>query len=166
MAAETWIRCLCESRIRALKLAMRANMPRMADMTTVISSLGAAVIGGLLSPLLTQRKERVQARAEVRRVLAEVEVLVWPPSDYREFQRQVASFEAMALLARLPQNCVRDYTRVVAQYRSGIECREEIGPEGEPGYFIDDQATIEAHATALEALGRAVWHPWLSRLRG
>lgn len=132
---------------------------------TLISTLGAAIIGGLIAPLISQRRERATARAEVRRALAEVETRRFEPSEYREFARALASFEANAILAGLPRQLVFGYAAAVENYRSEVRFEEVAGPDGEPGYVIDVQHVIKAHARELERVSESLWHPWLTKWR-
>src|SRR5665647_3701965 len=107
-AAECCRRMVRDSELRAHVRTSEASLTRvprarvrahghhgfMTPWVTLISSLGAAIIGGLVAPLVTQRRERVAARAEVRRALTDVEALRFDQDRYQEFTRALSAFEA------------------------------------------------------------------------
>jgi hypothetical protein len=137
----------------------------MTPWVTLISSLGAAIIGGLVAPLVTQRRERVAARAEVRRALTDVEALRIDQDRYQEFTRALSAFEASAILAGLPRGVVAGYMKAVEVHRRSTRFEHGIGPNGEDGWAITHGPVTEAHELALERLGSCLWHPWLGRRR-
>jgi len=137
----------------------------MASWLTLVSSLGAAIIGGLVAPLVTQRRERLAARADVRRALTDVEALRFDPDRYQDFTRAVATFEANAILAGIPRRVVMEYSRAVEVYRRSTQLVDGVGPNEEAGWVITDGPVVEAHERAIERLGRCLWHPWLGRTR-
>lgn len=136
----------------------------MSPWLTLVSSLAAAVIGGLVAPLIIQRRERLGARAEVRRALSDVEALRFAADDYREFTRALAVFEAAAIVAGMPRGVVTNYMRAVEAHRGSTRFEEGIGPEGEDGWAITRGPVTEAHEEALDrrgvplaSLGRTHW---------
>lgn len=98
----------------------------MTPWVTLISSLGAAIIGGLVAPLVTQRRERVAARAEVRRALTDVEALRFDQDRYQEFTRALSAFEASAILAGLPRRVVASYMKAVEAHRRSTRFRRHV----------------------------------------
>ncbi|XGX79775.1 hypothetical protein LQK93_02590 [Terrabacter sp. BE26] len=138
---------------------------RVADLVTLVSSLGAAIVGGVVSPMFSQRRERVAARADVRRGLTEVESRRHMPGDYQAFHKALASFEASAILAGMPWRAVKSYSEAINAYRDAVEVHYDVGPNGEDGYGVSDPRRHEEHDRALERLSWALWHPWLSRFR-
>ena len=140
-------------------------MGSMTPWLTLVSSLAAAIIGGLVAPLVSQRRERLAARADVRRALTEVEALRFDQDRYQEFTRSLAAFEANAILAGMPRGVVANYIRAVEAYRASTRFEHGIGPNGEDGWAITSGPVTEAYERALERLGTCLWHPWLGRLR-
>lgn len=126
----------------------------MSTWATLVSSLGAAIIGGLVAALVTQRRERLQARAEVRRWLTKVETWMYGPGNYREFVRGLAAVEASAILAGVPRAVVADYTTAAEQRRRSTRYEEDVGPNGESGWVISHGPVTEAHEAALKRCGR------------
>ena len=137
----------------------------MTPWLTLISSLAAAIIGGLVAPLVTQRRERLASRADVRRALTEVEALRFDQNRYQEFHRALAAFEANAILAGMPRSVVASYMRAVEAHRAATRFERDVGPNGEDGWAITYGPVTEAHEQALERLGSCLWHPWLGRMR-
>lgn len=137
----------------------------MNTWATLLSSLAAAVVGGLVAPLITQRRERLEARAEVRRALTEVEALRFDQDRYQEFMRAVAAFEAGAILAGLPRRVVAAYIKAVHAHRDATRFEQGIGPNGEDGWSISYGPVTDAHERAVEKVGRCLWHPWIERVR-
>ncbi|SFG72483.1 hypothetical protein [Amycolatopsis regifaucium] len=129
----------------------------------VLTSLIAALIGGAVSPQVTQAKDRRAARAAVREKVAEVDALGWHDEPYPDFRRAVAALEAAAILAGVPRSKVLRFTQAVIEARNSSETYDE-GPDGEP-LTVRGTAEEEAMRGAIEDLSRSLWHPWLEKLR-
>lgn len=136
----------------------------MATWLQVVSSLVAALIGGVIAPQITQSKERREARAVVRERIADVEALRWLEQPYQDYKRALAALEAAALVARVPRPVVQRYVRASEAARDVMV--EAPGPDGEDASFLPDGPEALAVASALEGLSAALWHPWLARLPG
>lgn len=134
----------------------------MPDWVDVASTLGAAVIGGLIAPQLMQAKERRAARAAVREKIADVEALRWEDEPYRDFQRAVSALEAAAILARLPRKAVRSYLNAADAARRASYVIED-GPDGGPETILLNGPESQAVKASLEHLGVVLWHPWTRR---
>ncbi|TDE26424.1 hypothetical protein E1295_44330 [Nonomuraea mesophila] len=132
----------------------------------VLSTLAAAVIGGVIAPQITQARERRAARALVRERIADVESLRWLEDPYLEYKRALAALEAAALIARVPRDVVQRYMQAADAARSVMEEAPGAGPNGEDVSFMPDGPETLAHAKSLDQLSAALWHPWLARLSG
>lgn len=129
----------------------------------VITSLIAAVIGGIVAPQVSQAKDRRAARAAVREKVADVDALRWNDESYIEYRRAVAVFESAAILARVPRHIVLGFLRAVDDAREASETIPK-GPDGEPVSVLMDQQKDEAVRRAMEQLSFSLWHPWVTRL--
>lgn len=137
----------------------------MATWLQLVSSLVAALIGGVIAPQITQSKERRAARAVVRERIADVESLRWLEYPYTDFKRALAALEAAALVARVPRTAVQRYVRASEAARGAMKEAPGAGPHGEDAsYLLSDAPEALAPASALEELSAALWHPWLVRL--
>jgi hypothetical protein len=128
----------------------------------VISSLGAAVVGGIVAPQLLQSRERRASRAAVREKIAEVEVLRWEDEPYQEFRKAIAALESAAMIARVPRHPVQEYVRAAEQARHASQVHPG-GPDGEPITTLDEEHD-ELVQGALDRLSRLLWRPWVGRL--
>jgi hypothetical protein len=126
----------------------------------VLASLSAAVIGGIIAPGILQSRERRAARGAVLERVTDVESLWFADEPWREFRYAVAKFEAAAIVAGLPQELVRRYVSAAEIARRNS--KDDMVDGGERITYIEPEYADQAK-TALEYLGRAIWHPHLTR---
>lgn len=138
----------------------------MTTWLQMLTSLVAAVIGGVIAPQITQARERRAARALVRERVADVESLRWLEYPYPEYRRALAALEAAALIARVPRIAVRRYVQAAYAARSAMREAPGAGPNGEDASYLPEGPEARAHAAALDQLSASLWHPWLVRLPG
>jgi hypothetical protein len=128
----------------------------------VAVSLASAVIGGIISPQISQAKERREARAAVRERVAEVDALRWADKDIWQFRHAIAAFESSTILARVPRDIARRFVETAEQaYRMSEPVAE--GPKGEPDVLISDKYE-NPFQVAIADLSRVLWHPWAARV--
>lgn len=138
-------------------------MPIIHD---VLIPLGAAVIGGVVAPHVTQARERRQARADASNALFAVEQARWGNVGYSEFRKTLYAFYGSALSAGLPRPMIRYYVGLarVARYASWASHRSK--PQTEESYADPIDARLEEGVQeAVEMITDALWHPVRRRLR-
>ncbi|MEU6779327.1 hypothetical protein ABZ912_08980 [Nonomuraea angiospora] len=138
----------------------------MATWLQFLSTLAAAVIGGVIAPQITQLKERRAARALVRERVADVESLRWLEYPYSEYKRALAALEAAALIAGVPRIAVQRYVKATDATRGVMREASGAGPDGEDSSYLVEGPETRAYAEALDQLSATLWHPWLVRLPG
>lgn len=137
----------------------------MTTWVDVASTLGAAIVGGIVAPQIMQARERRLARADVRKRLGLVEATRWPEVPFKEFRTAIAEFEASAITAGLPRYLVRGYVDAATTARSAATIYEGAGPNGEAVGLLDPDSPADVDLEkSLTEMGHALWHPWLSRI--
>lgn len=129
---------------------------------TVVASLAAAVIGGVISPQLAQTKERRSARAAVREKLGEVEALRWSGESASDFRRAMAALESAAIMARVSRRAIERYNAAAIAARKASDVLP-VGPNGELEGAVD-WVHEKAMVNALTDVTRHLWHPWATKL--
>lgn len=138
-------------------------MPIVHD---VLVPLGAAVIGGVVAPHVTQARERRQARAAASNALFAVKQARWGNVSYSEFRMALYAFQGAALCAGLPRSMIRCYVGMarVARYVSWASYQSAV--EAEEGYAEAIDARLEQTVqAALDMVTDALWHPVQWHLR-
>lgn len=126
----------------------------------LLQLLGAGAIGGLIGPYLTHAKERREARAAVRKHLADVENARWAAQGL-DFMAAASAFEAAALAARLPRPIVDLYANLATVGREHSE--HDAREAEEHGY--EDAGAIDGELydhirSARDLVIDAIWQPW------
>ncbi|WP_146147490.1 hypothetical protein [Prauserella shujinwangii] len=150
--------------LRLRQVVPSVKMRSMPVWLQIGASLAAALIGGVIAPQVTQTKDRRAARAAVREKIDEVDALRWEDQPYLEFRRAIASFEAAAILARVPRSAARRFAEAATEARQESQHFPE-GPDGEPITILLDDAKEEAVLAAVSELSLRLWHPWLAKIR-
>lgn len=131
----------------------------------ILSTMLAAVLGGVVSPQLMQAKERRLARANVREKLATVDSLRWETEPYPEYLKAIAAFEAAAILGGVPRRVVRRCVMAADDVRRASEVFEGEAPDGGPLGVLLDKSKNEEFVRAVEELSQHLWHPMLAKFR-
>lgn len=136
----------------------------MSTWLSVLSSLGAAIIGGIIAPQFLQAQDRRKARASVREKLTDVERLRWANESYLGFRAALAAFEAAAMIARVPRKVTMTYINAAERSRkaSHMIYQPELGEEPEVA-TVDYNLNKDA-LRALDRVSISLWHPWTSRV--
>lgn len=127
----------------------------------VLTSLTAAVIGGVIAPQITQARERRAARAAVLEKITDAEALWLGDESYQDFRRAITALEAAAIVGGLPRVLVLRYI-LAARLARQNSSYEPVGVQGESLWIIDSRYTDQARV-ALRYLSLAVWHPHITR---
>jgi hypothetical protein len=135
---------------------------------TILELLAAAGAGGLVVQYVGKGSERRTARAEVRKVLSEVDTARWQiPSDDEEdtFTEQIRTLMVTAMVAQVPRDLTERYiyaaqaTRAArtAASREHLEYGKHrlvgsrIGPERDFSDYVDETRDL---------LVSYLWRPW------
>jgi hypothetical protein len=126
-------------------------------------AFGGAVASSVLGPLVTQRKERRDLRAEVLRQIGQVEQARWAGVPWNEFRTAVVALRAAALVAGASRELVDRYiflaqaARQTSDASAGLYPGEEGGGAISPelGRLVDGAATL---------LADHLWHPIRNRV--
>lgn len=163
-ASRSWFAgaCCCGTRF----LESRWNTDKMSIWMTAATSLVAAIIGGVISPQMSQAQERRAARAALRDKIAELDALLWADIPYHEYARAVGVFESAAIMARIPRPVARQFVMVHTDMRVYAAAQRGARDDVDSGMAVtDDPETVE---WALEhwttELSVALYHPWRYRL--
>lgn len=141
-------------------------MSRMADTSLVdlVSTAGAALIGGLAGPWLLRGPERRAARASVQTAFAEMDVLRSKPGlSWHEYDSLERNIRKSALIARLPRDAVDLFTTVSeicwkhAQFRESPRHEDVLDSEF-PGEFVVLLSNVDDLMVDL------CWKPWIARI--
>ncbi|MFG1909012.1 hypothetical protein [Kribbella sp. NPDC048928] len=127
-----------------------------------MSTLGAALIGGIIAPYVTKSRERREARAEVLNAILELEQRRWGEIGYDQFQRAAFALQATAVIARVPRWAVVAYLDVAKAAR---DTSREFDSDDGPTWVIDSSEEAKVQRE-LNRLTRVIWHPVLGRLYG
>jgi hypothetical protein len=129
----------------------------------VAGAFGGAVVSSVLGPLIAQRRERRDVRADVLRALGAVERTRWAPVEREDFRAAIIGLRVAALVAGANREAVETYARLAqyAQRMSEDSWKVVADPEfggGIPGTLGD--LTRSAASLLVDNL----WHPYRKRL--
>lgn len=124
----------------------------------VSGALGGALVSATIAPLIAQRHERRDLRANVLRAISHVERTRWAPTNWNEFRDAVVTLRAAALVAAANREVV-DYYLVLAQIayaESTNDFDETIDPDYTGGL---DSRFADLVRDAAETLVDHLWRP-------
>jgi hypothetical protein len=121
-------------------------------------AFGGAVASSVLAPLIAQRRERRDLRAEVLPRVADVETARWMPRDHEDFRQATTALRAAALVAAANRELIDRYLYLAAIARRTSESSWYEHPEDEGGGGIS-VAIAELVNDAAAAVVDHVWHP-------
>jgi hypothetical protein len=132
-------------------------------LTFVASLIGGGVIGTLVSTYVTAGRDKREARAKVRELLAETEDLRWLDADYAEFRKALTRLESAAIIARFDRALLVRYTYLaqVARLAEIVTLRQfpDVPPRSLP---VKLSALMEIVVTIL---ANEAWRPRFWRFR-
>ena len=125
-------------------------------------ALGGAVATSILGPVVAQRRERRDTRADVLRAISNLEIARWAPREWDGFRQGVSALWATALVANAPRTLVGEYIQLAYVARrtsesSWLEMPEEGHGGGIPPVLSD------LARDAAEMVIDHVWHPYRRR---
>jgi hypothetical protein len=127
-------------------------------------ALGGALASSVLGPLISQRRERRDVRADVLRAFGAVERTRWAPRERDEFREAVIDLRSSALVAGVDRRVAEAYLQLAQVARRMSENAWEQYPDEEFGGAISSLLG-NVIRDAAEMLSEVVWHPHRTRLR-
>lgn len=126
-------------------------------------ALSGALVTSVLGPIVAQRRERRDTRADVLRAISTLETTRWAPREWDDFRKGVSTLWAAALVANAPRALVAEYIQLAYVARRASERSwEELPDEEHSGGIPGDLASLtrDAAATVIDH----IWHPHHRRL--
>jgi hypothetical protein len=126
-------------------------------------AFGGALVSSVLTPAISQRRERRDTRADVLRAIGEIERARWAPTADREtFRAAIVSLRAAALVAAADRDVVESYA-LLAQYgRRMSEASWEAHHDEEVGGYISLNLA-QLTTQSARVLTDSIWHPYRKR---
>jgi hypothetical protein len=125
-------------------------------------AVGGALITSVVGPLISQRHERRDVRANVLRAVAEVERARWAPAEREPFRATIINLRSAALVAGVNREAVESYARLAQYAQRMSEDSWEVIPDEEFGGGIPGSlGDLTRHAATL--VTDIVWHPYRKR---
>jgi hypothetical protein len=127
-------------------------------------ALGGALASSVLGPLISQRRERRDVRADVLRAFSVVERTRWAPLEWDDFRAALTELRSAALVAGVDRRVVEPYLRLAQVARANSEDSWERHHDEEVGSFISSKLGDLLRESA-ELLTDVAWHPYRTRGR-
>jgi hypothetical protein len=126
-------------------------------------ALSGAVVTSIIAPLITQRGERRDVRAEVLRSLAAVERARWAPSTFEELRAATVALRAAGLVAGANRAVLDRYVLLAAVgWRNSTDSHEELA-DPEMGGGVIDGGLANLIRDASTTLADHLWRPYRTR---
>lgn len=128
----------------------------------VAGAFGGALVTSVLGPLISQRRERRDVRADVLRAVGAVERARWAPVEREDFRSAIIGLRAAALVAGVNRDAVETYARL-AQYAQRMS-QESWDIVQDPEFGGGIPGTLGGLVrTAATLVTDSVWHPYRKR---
>lgn len=127
-------------------------------------AFGGAIASSVLGPLISQRRERRDVRAEVLRAISDIEQVRWAPASWRDYRAAVITARSAGLVADARRDLLDRYLRLAyVARRASDRSWEECGGEEEAGAGGIDAGLSDLVRSAAELVIDSLWHPYRKR---
>lgn len=126
-------------------------------------ALGGAVASSLLAPIIGQRKERRDLRANVLRWIGELERKRWADASLDEFREAVVALRAAALIAAAHRDVVDHYIFLAQVARQASDAAADHSG-GDPDASGIPTPLFNLVGDAASLVVDHLWHPYRKRV--